>query len=48
MLGYLGKKNWRKYCRTIEKMLEKSENKTKNLKGTTNRFKCAAIVLKNI
>ena len=49
MLDYLGeKKAAANIVEAIEKTLEKSENRTKDLKGTANTVQCAEAVLKNI
>ena len=49
MLDYLGeKKAAENIVRAIEKTLEKSENRTKDLKGTANTVQCADAVLNNI
>ena len=49
MLDYLGeKKAAENIVRAIEKTLEKTENRTKDLKGTANTVQCADVVLNNI
>jgi len=49
MLDYLGeKKAAENIVRAIEKTLEKTENRTKDLKGTANTVQCADAVLNNI
>ena len=48
MLNYLGEKSCRKYYSSDKKTLEKTENKTKDLKGTANTVQCADAVLNNI
>ena len=49
MLDYLGeKKAAQNIVQAIEKALEKTENRTKDLKGTANTVQCAESVLKNI
>jgi tartrate dehydrogenase/decarboxylase/D-malate dehydrogenase len=49
MLDYLGeKKAAENIVQAIEKTLEKTENRTKDLKGTANTVQCAKAVLNNI
>ena len=49
MLDYLGeKKAAENIVQAIEKTLENTENRTKDLKGTANTVQCAEAVLNNI
>ena len=49
MLDYIGeKKAAENIVQAIEKTLEKTENRTKDLKGTANTIQCAEAVLNNI